>query len=109
MDWERLIAPTGTASFVLFLFALLNGIPRFRLLRFHAATGYACCAAVLVHGAVSVQCHIIEPLGILAAFGMVLTAVSGRAGWKLRLHVLIALATLLLSLMHVALVWYLAR
>jgi hypothetical protein len=107
MDLYAWIAPTGIVSFVLFAFACINGIPRFRLLRYHAVSGYACCAAVLVHSAAAILSHVIEPLGVIATIGILLTAASGTFRWKLRLHVALALFTLVFSVLHVALILYL--
>jgi len=73
MNIEQIIVPSGILSFVLFAFAFINGIPRFRLIRYHGVTGYACCAVVLIHTAAALSCHIFEPLGMLASIGMLLT------------------------------------
>jgi cytochrome b561 len=106
MEIYDLIVPTGIASFALFVFALINGVPRFRLLRYHAITGYACCAIVLVHSAAAILCFVIEPLGVLASIGMLLTTASGFFRWKLRAHVTLAILTLVFSVLHVAVILY---
>lgn len=104
MDIAELIAPTGILSAALFVFALINGIPRLRLLKYHAITGYACVAVVLFHSAVALLSHIFEPLGVLATVGMLLTAVSGRLHWKMRTHAVLVVCTLFVSILHVVFV-----
>lgn len=107
MELYDLIVPTGIASFALFAFAFINGIPRFRLTRYHALSGYACCAVVLAHSIAAILSQVIEPLGVLATAGMLLTAASGRFRWKLRMHIALAVGTLVFSILHVALILYL--
>jgi hypothetical protein len=107
MDLFSLIAPTGILSFVLFATACINGIPRLRLLRYHAVTGYACCTVVLAHSVIAVLCQVIEPVGVLATTGMVLTTVSGFLRWRLWLHVLLTGVTLLASVGHVVFILWL--
>lgn len=107
MEIYDLIVPTGIVSFVLFVFAFVNGIPRFRLFHYHAVTGYACCAVVLLHGAAAVASNVIEPLGLLAGIGMLLTAAAGRFHLRLRTHVTLAVFTLIFAALHVALILYL--
>jgi hypothetical protein len=105
MDLYDLVKPTGIAAFVLFVLALLNGIPRLRLLRYHAVTGYACCLLVLAHSAAALWCHAMDPVGILASAGMVLTTLSGYLRWRLSLHVILSFVTLAFAVLHIILVW----
>ena len=83
MGIEQLIAATGIVSFVLFLLSAVNGIPKLRLLRYHAVTSYSCLVILILHVA-AIKCDIYEPLGMIAALAMLLTIISGRFRWKLR-------------------------
>jgi hypothetical protein len=107
MGIEQLIAPTGIGSFILFLLSAINGTTKLCLLRYHAVTSYACLIILIVHVAGAVKCDIYEPLGMLAALGMLLTIISGRFRWNLRLHIGFAASTLALTAAHVALIIYL--
>ncbi len=106
MGIEQLIAATGIVSFVLFLLSAVNGIPKLRLLRYHAVTSYSCLVILILHAAAAIKCDIYEPLGMIAALAMLLTIISGRFRWKLRLHIGLALFTLALTVAHVGLVMY---
>jgi hypothetical protein len=101
---ERLIVPTGILSFALFLAAMVSGFIQWRAPRLHAAAGYACCLAVIVHSAAAIICQIFEPVGILASAGMILTAASGAyRPWK-PAHITLAIVTLVLSVAHVVII-----
>lgn len=105
MELYGLIKPTGIAAFILFLAACVNGIPRLRLLRYHAASGYACCAVTVVHSVIALVCRVYDPVGMLASLGMLFTTLSGYLRWRLGVHILLSLLTLACSVLHIMLVW----
>lgn len=106
MQVEQFIAPSGVIAFILFALSFASGFERLGIERFHKAFSYACLITVVVHSAAAFYCSIIEPLGVLASAGMVLTAASGALRWK-RTHIALAFATLALSIAHVGLIQYL--
>ena len=106
MDIEQIIIPTGILAFALFAFSMLNGIERFRLLRYHSVSGYLCCLVAVIHSIAAMLSHIFEPLGMLAVIGMILTTLGGYFKWGKRSHIVLAVLTLIFSILHVAFIWY---
>ncbi len=104
MDIDRLVAPSGILAFALFALACLDGFPRWRLFKYHAATGYLCCAVVLAHSVFAIMCHMIDPLGVLASIFMLASAISGLRHARLKIHIGLVVMTFSLTCAHVAFV-----
>jgi hypothetical protein len=109
MDIEKLVITTGVLSGVLFLAAIITGIRRFRLFRYHALSGKLCLVLVIIHSALAISVQMIDPFGLLASVTMIFTCVSGYFIKKrIRLHIILTALTLLIVSAHVVLMLYVA-
>jgi hypothetical protein len=108
MDIAMLVIVTGVLSGILFFAAIVTGIRKFRLFRYHARTGKLCLILVIVHSALAISVQMIDPVGLLASVAMILTCVSGYLFKKrIRLHIIVTTLTFLIVSAHVALMLYL--
>jgi hypothetical protein len=102
-----LIAFSGIISFILFIAAIITGIRRMRLLRYHKAAGIVCCIAAIFHGIHAFSVHMIDPLGLLAGMFMVCTYACGyRVKKRFRLHIVLTSCTMFFVIAHVLLMLY---
>jgi hypothetical protein len=99
-----LIVSSGILSFILFTGAVVTGIRRLRLLRYHRMTGISCCVTAILHSVLAFSVHMIDPLGLLAGLFMIGTSISGyRTKTRLRMHLVLTGCTFLFIIMHVIL------